>query len=124
MQNEFWGKLGAISSAIYTFLTFLILIVAVFQDRIRAYLSRPKLKLSINLAPPDCQQTLLTPPKPVEDVYQRIAEKRREFLKEREDLVNEGRVKTHFDDAKDRLGTLFEKEKKLAEDVRRSKQRL
>jgi len=37
----------------------LVAIVAIFQDKIRAWLTRPKLDISIYVDPPDCHKTLL-----------------------------------------------------------------
>jgi len=39
--------------------TILLFLAAVFQDKIRAWLTRPKLSASIDVAPPDCHKTVL-----------------------------------------------------------------
>lgn len=49
-----WGNIAdwAVAAA-----TFLLAIVAVFQDKIRAYIKSPKLDCAIELKPPDCHKT-------------------------------------------------------------------
>ncbi len=42
------------------FATLILAIVAVFQDKIRARVTRPKLRAEIFLAPPDCHRTLIS----------------------------------------------------------------
>ncbi len=37
----------------------LVAIIAIFQDKIRAWLTHPKLEISIRAAPPDCHKTVL-----------------------------------------------------------------
>jgi hypothetical protein len=44
-------------TAIGTLIMALIAFVAIFQDKIRSWLTRPRLEISINLAPPDCIKT-------------------------------------------------------------------
>lgn len=39
--------------------TISLAVVAIFQDKIRAWLTRPRLSISINTAPPDCHKTTL-----------------------------------------------------------------
>jgi hypothetical protein len=39
--------------------TILVAIVAIFQDKIRSWIWKPKLNCEINLSPPDCHSTLL-----------------------------------------------------------------
>jgi len=39
--------------------TIAVAVLAIFQDRIRAWLQRPRLEVSINVAPPDCHKTTL-----------------------------------------------------------------
>lgn len=36
-----------------------VAVIAIFQDKIRAWLMRPKLTVSIDVAPPDCHKTIL-----------------------------------------------------------------
>lgn len=58
------GEAAAWATAIGTLL---LAVVAVFQDKIRNYLTRPKLKLEIQPSPPDCMRTSFPLPTPIHD---------------------------------------------------------
>jgi len=55
-------------SAVGTLVMALVAIVAIFQDKIRAWLMRPRLRVSISVAPPDCQKTKMRYSLPSPDV--------------------------------------------------------
>lgn len=64
-ETAYSGEAAAWATAIGTLLlaigTFLLGIIAVFQDKIRNWLTRPGLKLEIQPYPPDCMRTIFRP---------------------------------------------------------------
>ena len=54
-----WLKKIMVPEWISAIAMILVVIVAIFQDRIRAWLKRAKLEVSVNFAPPDCHKTTL-----------------------------------------------------------------
>jgi hypothetical protein len=56
-QSEWIAALTAWSSFGMMILTFFLAIIAIFQDKIRAWVMRPILKVSIQVSPPDCHKT-------------------------------------------------------------------
>ena len=53
--------LTAIGTVTLAVLTLILAVVAIFQDKIRSWLVRPKLDVSIEVRPPDCQKIRLHP---------------------------------------------------------------
>ena len=49
----------AIGTVVLAAGTIVLAIIAIFQDKIRAWLMRPNLTIGIELAPPDCHKTIL-----------------------------------------------------------------
>jgi hypothetical protein len=65
--------------------TISVAIIALFQDKIRALLQRPKLDLSVNVAPPDCHKT---------PVYSKLGERAGLYIRLR--VTNSGNQKAEL----------------------------
>ena len=61
MQPLITDWLTAIGTVTLAFLTLILAVIAIFQDYIRSWLVCPKLDVSIDVKPPDCQKIRLHP---------------------------------------------------------------
>jgi hypothetical protein len=105
----------AISTAVYTLFTIVLVCLTFYQSRIQAWIMRPQLKVFINFAPPDCQKTSFPPSHRNMDIRKQLGEIDREEAEGERAILKEGRVEPRVGIAEDKRVRLVEHERKWRE---------